>query len=81
MFFLSMINKNNLHVGQTLLHSMSARDVLSSFVYPNNKDVNINKRLWQKTHVGYDNTAFFFKAKWNIRVIFVTCITYDVFML
>lgn len=39
---------------------MPAHDVVSSFVYLNNKTVSINKRLWQKTHAGYDNTAFFF---------------------
>lgn len=34
--------------------------VMSSFVYPNNKDDSNNKRLWQKTLAGYDNMTFIF---------------------
>lgn len=52
--------------------------VMSSFVYPNNKDVSNFKRLWQKTLAGYDNMTFIFLKS---EAIFVTCITYDAFML
>lgn len=52
--------------------------VMSSFVYPNNKDVSNNKRLWQKTLAGYDNMTYIFLKS---EAIFVTCITYVAFML